>query len=73
VAAQLDKKGKTRTDLREWPDNALRRSAISYHLAKTNDLPRVAYQAGNSPKVIQEHYNGVALPQDAAKFYAITR
>jgi len=73
VAAQLDKKGKTRKSLREWPDNALRRSAISYHLAKTNDLPRVAYQAGNSPKIIQEHYNGVALPQDAAKFYAITR
>ena len=59
--------------LREWPENALRRCAISYHLAKTNDLQRVAYQSGNSPAVIQEHYNGVALPQEAAKFYAITR
>lgn len=73
VVAQLDKSGKPHKTLRPWPDNALRRSAISYHLAKTNDLPRVSYQAGNSPKVIQEHYNGVALPQDAAKFYAITR
>lgn len=72
-AAQLDKDGNARKDLREWPENALRRSAISYHLAKTNDLQRVAYQSGNSPAVIQEHYNGVALPQEAAKFYAITR
>lgn len=73
VAAQLDKRGKTRKDLRPWPDNALRRSAISYHLAKTNDLPKVAYQAGNSPKVIQEHYNGVALPQAAAEFFNLRR
>jgi integrase len=73
ATAQLDKRGKPRKNLRPWPDNALRRSAISYHLAKTNDLPRVAYQAGNSPKVIQEHYNGVALPQAAAEFYEITR
>lgn len=72
-AAQLDKNGNVRKDLREWPDNALRRSAISYYLAKTSDLQRTAYQFGNSPKVIQEHYNGVALPQEAAKFYAITR
>lgn len=72
-AAQLDKDGKVRADLQPWPENALRRTAISYHLAKTNDLQRVAYQSGNSPAVIQEHYNGVALPQEAAKFYAITR
>jgi integrase len=71
--AQLDKDGTPRKDLRPWPDNALRRSAISYHLASTNDLPKVAYQAGNSPAVIQKFYNGVALPQDAAKFYKITR
>lgn len=71
--AQLDAKGRPRKDLREWPDNALRRSAISYHLAKTNDLGVVSYQAGNSPSVVRKHYNGLALPQEAAEFYAITR
>jgi hypothetical protein len=71
-AAQLDPKtGKERTDLVPWPANGLRHSAISYRLAQTADLPRVAYEAGNSPKVVQAHYNGLATAQDAAKFYAV--
>jgi len=56
-----------------WPDNALRHSAISYHLALTGDLARVTYQAGNSPKVAMAHYNGLATPQDAEEFYEIRR
>lgn len=71
-AAQLDPKtGKERTDLVPWPGNALRLSAISYRVAETGDLPRVAYESGNSPKIIQSNYNGLATPQDARKFYAV--
>jgi len=62
---------KPRKDLREWPDNALRHSAISYRLAMTRDLPRVATEAGNSPGIIQRHYAELVKPAAATKFFSI--
>ena len=62
---------KERTDLRPWPDNALRHSAITYRVAAERDLARIAYESGNSPKVIQTHYNGLAKPQAANLFFSI--
>jgi integrase len=60
-----------REDLRPWPDNALRHSAISYRLALTRDLPRVATEAGNSPAIVQRHYAELVKPDAAKKFFAI--
>ena len=55
-----------------FPKNALRHSAISYKLAMNPDLPRVAYESGNSPKVVQRHYNGLAEEGDALLYFSIT-
>ena len=72
LAAQLDPKTKKpRKDLKPWPANALRHSAISYRLALEKDLPKIAYESGNSPKIIQAHYNGLASPQAAKAFFDI--
>jgi hypothetical protein len=60
-----------REDLRTWPDNALRHSAISYRLALMRDLPRVATEAGNSPAIVQRHYAELVKPDAAKKFFAI--
>jgi integrase len=60
-----------RVDLRPWPDNALRHSAISYRLALTRDLPRVATEAGNSPAIVQRHYAELVKPDAAKKFFGI--
>ena len=60
-----------REDLRPWLDNALRHSAISYRLALTRDLPRVATEAGNSPAIVQRHYAELVKPDAAKKFFAI--
>ena len=60
-----------RGDLRPWPDNALRHSGISYRLALTRDLPRVATEAGNSPAIVQRHYAELVKPNAAKKFFAI--
>lgn len=54
-----------------WPANALRHSAISYKLAVEQNLPKLAYEFGNSPDVIRSHYNGVATPKEAADFFSI--
>jgi integrase len=56
---------------RPWPANALRHSAISYRLAITPDLAKIAYESGNSPTIIQRHYNGLATPQAAKAFFSI--
>lgn len=57
--------------LTPWPTNALRHSAISYRLAVEKDLSKIAYESGNSPAVIQKHYNGLAAPSAAKAFFAI--
>ena len=60
-----------RDGLRPWPDNALRHSAISYRLALTRDLARVALESGNSPAIIQRHYLQLVKPDTAKKFFSI--
>jgi site-specific recombinase XerD len=51
--------------------NVLRHTAITYRDALTGDLQGTAAWAGNSPRVIEQHYRGAATKADALKFYAI--
>jgi len=53
------------------PKNVLRHTAITYRDALTGDLAGTASWAGNSVKVIEEHYRGAATKADALQFYAI--
>jgi integrase len=52
--------------------NGLRHSFISYRVAAIKNLNQTAYEAGNSPEIITEHYNSVVTESEAAKFFAIT-
>ena len=63
--------GKDRKDLKPWPANVLRHSSISYRVALEKNLAKVAYEAGNSPGIVQRHYNGLASPQAAKAFFDI--
>ena len=54
-----------------WPANALRHSCISYKVAIDPNLDRIAYESGNSPETIKKHYNGLASPAQAEKFFSI--
>lgn len=55
----------------EWKQNALRHSFISYRVADTADVPRVALESGNSPAMIFAHYREVVTPADAKAWFAI--
>jgi hypothetical protein len=57
--------------LTNWPQNALRHSFGSYHLAKFQDAPALALQMGNSVDVIMKHYRELVRPADAAKYWRI--
>ncbi len=68
AAEKADQKGKK---LRPWPANALRHTAISARVAIERNLAAISYESGNSPSVIQEHYNGLMSEKSAKALFAI--
>jgi len=55
----------------EWKHNGLRHSAISYRVAATADVPRVADESGNSAQIIRQHYLRRVKPAEAARWFSI--
>lgn len=55
----------------EFKKNAMRHSAISYRVAQTSDVPRVADESGNSVQVIGSNYLKRVKPAVAAEWFSI--
>jgi integrase len=56
----------------EWPQNGLRHSFASYHLALHQNAPALALELGQtSPRMIFDHYREVVTPEEALKYWAI--
>jgi len=55
----------------EWPQNALRHSFGSYHLAQFNDAAKLALEMGNSPATIFRHYRQLVKPKEAERYWKI--
>jgi integrase len=53
------------------PSDGLRHSYGTYRVAITRDLARVSHEMGNSPRVIQKHYDAVKLPSEGDAWFAI--
>lgn len=56
---------------RPWPNNALRHSYASYHLAMFGDAAKLALEMGNSPRMIFKHYRELVRPAAAAEYWSI--
>ena len=54
-----------------WQTNGLRHSFISYRVAQTQDLAKVALEAGNSPAICERNYRELVTGEVAAKWFAI--
>ena len=54
-----------------WKQNALRHSFITYRVAGTQDVNKVALEAGNSAQMIFRHYRELATPEQAGTWFAI--
>ncbi|MFM8359058.1 MAG: tyrosine-type recombinase/integrase, partial [Verrucomicrobiota bacterium] len=52
-------------------ENGARHAFITYRVALTGDVPRVALESGNSPGVIHSNYRGLVRPDEAEKFFNI--
>ena len=62
----------TGAGLKEWKQNGLRHSFISYRLAKVQNAPQVVLEAGNSPQMIFANYREVVKPDAAEQWFAIS-
>jgi integrase len=65
-----DKDGKHLVDRRR---NALRHSYGTYRFAELQDEQKVSAEMGNSPQELREHYAELAMPEDAATWFAVMR
>lgn len=56
----------------EWPDNALRHSFASYHLAHFRDAAALALEMGHTDsEMIFDHYRELVKPKDAERYWNI--
>lgn len=56
----------------DWPQNGLRHSFASYHLAAYNDTVRTAFLMGHSnPRIVHDHYKAIVQKSDAERFFAL--
>jgi integrase len=71
AAAEKDGKDPDKARKLKWKKNALRHSFISYRVAETQDVAKVALEAGNSPQIIFQHYRELVQPKEAKAWFAI--
>lgn len=61
-----------RAGIKRWPQNGLRHSFASYHLAKHSDAPALALQMGHTTTaMLFAHYREVVTPETAASYWMI--
>ena len=70
-AAEKDGKDPEKAKKVKWKKNALRHSFISYRVAETQDVAKVALEAGNSPQIIFQHYRELVQPKEAKAWFGI--
>ena len=59
--------------IESWPQNALRHSYASYHLAQFKDAAKLALQLGHThTHLIFQHYRQIVKPVDAERYWKIT-
>ena len=56
----------------EWKRNGLRHSFISYRVSLIKNIPQVAFEAGNSPNMVQKHYLKVVTETMAKQWFDLT-
>lgn len=54
------------------PKNAFRHSFISYKCAESGSVDRTAQDAGNSPKIVFQHYRELVTPRDGKAWFAVS-
>jgi integrase len=60
--------------IHEWPQNALRHSFASYHLARFNDAAALALELGHTnSNLVFQHYRQLVKPKQAERYWKIAK
>src|SRR4029453_5904841 len=66
------KKARAAAGITEWPDNALRHSFASYHVAHFKDAKALALEMGHTDSgMLFNHYRALVKPNDAERYWNI--
>ena len=65
------RKTATHPNLKPWPVDVLRHTAISHYFRQTGSYGQTAEQFGNSEAIIKKHYQGRVSSEDTKAFYAL--
>ncbi len=69
---QLFNQARSAAGITEWPDNALRHSFASYHVAHFKDSKTLALEMGHVDSgVLFNHYRALVKPKEAARYWSI--
>lgn len=68
---QFDAARKAAGVLDNWPDNALRHSFASYHMAHFQNAAKTALECGHDQRVTFAHYRELVKPADAKQYWQI--
>jgi integrase len=69
---QLFDQAREAAGITEWPQNALRHSFASYHLAHFNDAALLALELGHTnSNVVFQHYRQLVKPKQAERYWKI--
>jgi len=65
------KQRETVGELKPWPDDVMRHTAISHYFRITGSYGKTAEQFGNSEAIIKRHYQGRVSSEDTKAFYSL--
>jgi integrase len=69
---ELLDKARERAKISDWPNNALRHSFASYHLAKFTNASALALELGHTnSNLVFQHYRQVVRPSEAKRYWKI--
>ncbi len=61
---------RTKAGIKHWPQNALRHSFASYHLAHFSDAAALALELGHTDAgLVFQHYRQIVKPKDAERYW----
>jgi len=70
---QLFEQARKDAGIDEWPDNALRHSFASYHVAKFRDAKGLALEMGHTDSgMLFNHYRALVRPNEAERYWSIS-
>ena len=69
---ELLDKAREDAKITDWPNNALRHSFASYHLARFKDAAALALELGHtSSNLVFQHYRQVVRPEQASRYWKL--